>query len=857
MRPFYFALLLFLVGLSGCRWLPDVHEAPQIYSLNLQEGWEVEVIDQTPRMTATVPGVVHQDLIANDIIPDPFYGTNELKVQWLDTAEFKYYHTLSIPAEFYQQESIRLEFDGLDTYADIYLNDTLLLQTNNMFRAYELEIKHLIDSTRTNELTIHFKSPILENRARLNALPYAFPAGNDVADEKSSVFTRKAPFQFGWDWSPRLVTAGIWRDVRLVASSKTRILNTQFETVSLNEKKAELKAHVTIHSPVDVEAAALRILDDSLNHKWVHHTLNLKAGTHVYEVPFKLRNPKLWWPNGYGSQHLYRAEVLLEVNQRLQATAHDRFGLRTIELVQEADDIGTSFYFKVNGKPVFAKGANYIPQDVLLPRRDQRDVDELLLHAQAAHMNMLRVWGGGIYESDAFYDRCDELGLMVWQDFMFACTMYPGDEEFFGNVKAEVEDNVRRLRNHPSIVLWCGNNEIDVAWHNWGWQTQYAYTESDSAQLWNDYQALFHELIPGVLEELDPSRAYVSTSPLSNWGTPENFNHSSMHYWGVWHGREPFENYRTNVGRFMSEYGFQSFPSLSTIASFADTSGLTIEDEVMAHHQKSYIGNGMITQHLETYFNPGKDLESFLYLSQLTQAHGVGLAITNHRMKKGHCMGTLYWQLNDCWPGPSWSSIDYAGNWKALHHRVKKLYKAQVVLVDRAGEDVVAHVVTDGLFEFRGKVLVEWLAFDGTVLKQEEVTVNLSADENDRVWSQPFDAVWEGFDTTSTVLSFTLQTLEGRERDRTFFFGAAPKHLKLQQPELEYVVSENSKGYDVAVNTNTLVYALEVKLPGKGWWTENFMHLVPGKWKAISFLTKDEIEDFKKQVQFRSLVDTY
>ena len=351
------------------------------------------------------------------------------------------------------------------------------------------------------------------------------------------------------------------------------------------------------------------------------------------------------------------------------------------------------------------KGANYIPQDVFLPRVADDQYRKLIKQVKDANMNMLRVWGGGIYEKELFYELCDQNGILIWHDFMFAGSLYPNDSSFLENVKQEAIENVTRLRKHPSIALWCGNNEIEVAWGNWGWQNQYRYSSNDSVDIWDNYLHMFQSLLPEVVNELNPNVNYVSTSPLSNWGTPENFNHSSMHYWGVWHGRESFENFKTNVGRFMVEYGFQSFPSMETIRTFALDSSFSLESSTMMNRQKSYIGNGLITKHINNWFDAPTSFNDFVVKSQQVQSIGMQIAIQAHRHQSPHCMGTLFWQLNDCWPGPSWSVIDYYGKEKVAYETVKQNYKPIIAIYDFENREI--EIISELDKGFEGKVMLK------------------------------------------------------------------------------------------------------------------------------------------------------
>lgn len=647
-----------------CIFYSCSEKTPLITPIVLNGSWEFRQADKDRWYPATVPGVVHTDLLANELIEDPFWENNEQKLQWIGRKDWKYRTTFSVTKEQLTPANIELVFDGLDTYAEVSLNGTSIIKANNMFRQWKTDIKKQLQAGK-NQLEILFRSPVGYNQKKYNAYPYRLPSGSETREPRVGSFTRKAAYHFGWDWGPRFVSMGIWRPVRINSWNGARLSHVHCYTQSIASNEAKMMVKATIEA---TEATQVKIKIDSALLSY-----DLKPGTNTIEYPFVVKNPQLWWCNGQGKPHLYTLKVSLNDRGNM-SQQRLRYGIRTIELINKPDHIGTAFYFKLNGKPVFMKGANYIPQDVFLPRVTDKKYRKLIRDAKNAHMNMIRVWGGGVYEKDLFYDLCDENGLLVWQDFMFAGSLYPSDAEFMANVKQEIKENIIHLRNHPSIALWCGNNEIEVAWKNWGWQKKYGYSPQDSAKLWNDYLYLFHRVIPDQLAQYDPLRSYTTTSPLSNWGTAENFNHGSMHYWGVWHGREPFEKFGENVGRFMVEYGFQSFPGMETIKKFAADTSLSLASATMKNRQKSYIGNGLIAQHVEQYFAPSKSFEEFVVLSQKTQAKAYQMAIEQHLARQPHCMGTLFWQLNDCWPGPSWSVIDYYGKHKLAYDAVKKAF---------------------------------------------------------------------------------------------------------------------------------------------------------------------------------------
>lgn len=549
----------------------------QNISVELNQNWQFKNQKENQWYKAEVPGTVYTDLLANKLIPDPYYRDNESKLQWIDKADWEYKTIFSIDKETFRKKNIELVFDGLDTYADVYLNGKLILQADNMFRGWTVNVKNLL-KRNNNELHIKFYSA--QNKADSIAkarLPLVLPDNNRV-------YVRKAQFQFGWDWGPKFVGCGIWKGVKLIGWNGVKI------------------------------------------------------------VP----------------------SFAIEKN--------------TVKLIQQKDAIGTSFYFEKNAKPIYCKGANWIPADVFLPRVTKEEYRKLLLMAKEANMNMLRVWGGGVYESDDFYDLCDSLGIMVWQDFMFAGGMYPGDEAFMNNVREEVKYQVERLRHHPCIVLWCGNNEIDEAWKNWGWQKQFNLHGDDSAKVWNDYKRLFEDSLKKWVAEFDDTRPYVSTSPKNGWGRKESFTEGDSHYWGLWWGLEDWEVFENKTGRFVSEYGMQSMPNWNTIKNFTDSTDRYLYSPVLQAHQKAMDGFKKLNHYLTRYFIDSARLsrlsaEEYSYLTQCLQFYILRNSIATHRSKYPANMGTLLWQLNDCWPVTSWSITDFSRHPKAAWYAVKEAYR--------------------------------------------------------------------------------------------------------------------------------------------------------------------------------------
>jgi beta-mannosidase len=654
---FSLALLLFF----SCQETPIPSEKRIQLSLN----WTFKQTNKTEWYPATVPGTVHTDLYQNNLIGDPYWENNELKQQWIEKESWTYRNEFIVAESQLEFEHIALNFKGLDTYAQVYLNGVIILEANNMFRSWKKEIKEHLKIGK-NELLVVFTSPIVKHKNTVAHAKYQLPSGNENGTIQVSSYTRKAAYHFGWDWGPRFVTAGIWRPVRIESWNSLKIKQVHVQTLSVSDSLAELRFSVQLDETITEKSQTFMQINGQKK--------EVKPGTDAIQFDLTIDDPKLWWCNGSGEPNLYHFQIKLFQQNNCIDSLEQPVGIRKIELINERDSIGTSFYFKLNGEATFMKGANYIPQDLFLPRVDSARYLKLITQIKDLNINMIRVWGGGVYEQDLFYDLCDQNGILIWQDFMFAGSLYPTDEAFKNNVREEVKENVLRLRNHPCLALWCGNNEIEVAWNNWGWQKQYNYSPDDSIEIWHNYLSIFDTIIPEIIQEYSPLINYTRTSPLSNWGTAENFNHSSMHYWGVWHGPDNFDDYAKNVGRFMVEYGFQSYPTLSAIASFADDSSRSLKSSVMQNRQKSYVGNQLIEREIERYYGPATSFEDFLVKSQKVQAIALKKAIDQHFEHRPHCMGTLFWQLNDCWPGPSWSIIDYYGNEKVSFDVVKEKF---------------------------------------------------------------------------------------------------------------------------------------------------------------------------------------
>ena len=827
-------------------------------SKKLDDNWVFKCTSDSIWRPAIVPGTVHTDLLENNVIENPFFRNNEHNLQWVDKESWEYKTSFFLSEKEINFKNIQLIFNGLDTYSTVYLNDSLLFSSENMFLRYFVDVKRNL-KLGENGLKVIFKSPIKEGIKKHDSIGYTVPvSGNDLAiigkvkdGKQVSVFSRKAPYHFGWDWGPRLVTSGIWRPVELKMWNGVVISDFHINQISINEV-AKMVANIELSS--DEKNSV--VLDLFVNQKIViHQKISITKGKNSISIPFQIENPKRWWPNGMGEQALYDVQIKVSTANSIDSNAL-KIGLREIELVQKPDSIGAAFYFKINGIPTFAKGANYIPQDVFLPRVNKEKYKHILSSAAAANMNMIRVWGGGVYESDLFYDLCDSLGLMVWQDFMFACSMYPGNKEFFKSISLEAVDNVKRLRNHPSIVLWCGNNEVLSAWKRWGWENEAINNQSKeiASILWKTYETIFHEILPNTVDKHSPQTPYWSASPSSRTGIKSSNFSGDMHYWGVWWGGESFTAYETEIPRFMSEFGFQSFPEYNSVKKFTNENDHTIYSDVMKSHQRSSIGNKTIEKYLLRNYKKPKNFESFLYVSQLLQGYGIRLGTEAHRRNRDRCMGSLYWQLNDCWPVASWSSIDYYGKWKALHFEMKKAFSNVIISNHIENDSLICHVVSDSVNPFEGILMVSVLDFKGKELKA--LVKKAKVMPNSSIKELKFSL--QGFDKSTSFIKAALISNNKIIANSNYFL-APFKFLNLKKPEIEFEINRNRNEYELTFESNSLAIDVFLSLEKECSFSDNYFDLIPGEKKHI-FLKIDEEIDKKylyKNLKIVTLADTY
>ena len=814
-------------------------------TFDLNGTWQFRQQGSQKIYNGTVPGNVQTDLLKNKLIPDPYFRDNEAKVQWVSDTGWVYEKYFTIDASFFAHRNMDLVFEGLDTYANVYVNDSLVIVADNMFKEWVTPIKYVL-RVGYNKIRVEFLSVTKENRRRYSELKYKLPG-----DERT--VCRKAAYQFGWDFGPKIITMGIWKPVYIRYWDMVNVLDVRVVPRSKPDSVARMTAVFTLLSTLaDTASFKLSVNGD----EFFTGREGLKKGINVIRADFDILKPKLWWPNGMGKQTLYDMGYTIDFAGKRVADGGKKFGIRTVELVQQRDSIGRSFYFKVNGKQVFAKGANYVPMDLFPARVPDSAYESLIDDVAKAHMNMLRVWGGGIYERDKFYDLCDEKGILVWQDFMFANAMIPTSKEFITSVRDEVIQNIVRLRDHPSIVLWCGNNEIEEGWRHWGWQKQYGYSPEDSAEVYKTYWVVFNDVVANAVKKHDTLRPFIVTSPKFGWGNPQSMKEGDSHYWGVWWGKEPFSTYETKIPRFMSEYGFQACPDDQTIERFTAPGDRFRESAVMKAHQKHPTGYETIDEYMKREFREPKDYDMYRYLSQVLQAEGITGAIEAQRSAKPQCMGTLYWQLNDCWPGVTWSSRDYYGDKKALWYRSRVAYTDQFVTCDVQNDTLRVYATTDDgrpqqidfrmfLFNFKGEVM--W-SYDSNFLLEAHRTMLLA--------QAPVEYLLQNHSPDSVFLYLDMRNIIGIRSAKMYYF-VPLKDLALQKPAIETKVTEEEEGYMIEVSTNTQALYVRLSTDLAGEFSDNYFDLVPNLNRKILFRTKVRDPEFRKKLKILSLVDAW
>ena len=801
-----------------------------------------------------IPGTVLSGLLAAGKIKDPFYRTNEDATRALFWKDYVFTRTFDVDEELLAQQHIVLVCEGLDTLAEISINGTFLAKTDNMHRTWKFQAKKLLHPGK-NEIQIVFRSVLrfiedypYEAHKKINYIPCGSMKGNQLL--------RKAHSMFGWDWGPQTIDAGIFRDIYLQGYSHARIEDIRIH--QQHAKNVSVQTSITLSESVPGQKLCVELSEDGAD-KPLQTKLCKTNADGVAAVDFVIENPKLWWPNDYGDQPLYivRTTLLDEDGTSLESITR-RIGLRTLTISQEKDEWGNEFAFCVNGVKIFTRGGNYIPDDCLYTRITEKKLDYILESCRRAHFNCVRVWGGGYYPSDAFYDLCDEKGLIVWQDLMYACNVYDVTDAFAENCRQETYDNVRRLRHHASLGLWCGNNEIESAWDHWGdFQKETPYLRAD-------YIRLFEEVLPKAVQEADGETFYWHSSPSSGgcFDNPDDANRGDTHYWDVWHGQKPFTDYRKYFFRFCSEFGFQSFPCAKTVNSFTLEDDRNIFSRVMESHQKNDAANGKMLYYLSENLRYPKDLTHLLYASQVLQGMAIKYGVDHWRRNRGRCMGTLYWQINDDWPAPSWSSIDYFGRWKALHYMAQKFYAPHAVSMTLEDHRCHVYFSNESFKTTEYSLTLSIRDLSGNVLETYETKGNspaFSAIETAVVdicsWEDQKDDVF----LEAVIHTKDQKVLKDVETLVPY------KYLNLKNPVISTEAEETNDAFILHISSDCFAPFVALDFDDADViFSDNFFHLTDKTVQDIIVKKEDILqghfenaEDFRKRLQILSLGTSY
>lgn len=827
----------------------------------LAGAWTLQREDSPQQWKARLPGDNLSALLEAGVVEDPYYGTNELALQWLGRSGWRFERTFSLPAEATSRKYHYLHLDSVDTVARVLVNRHEVAAQENMFRAIRADLTgRLIGGENT--LTVAIRGP--EERAveKAATLPYPVPHQYYPVQSPHRNLLRKVQCHSGWDWGPALMVSGIYGEMYIGATDRERI-----ESVRLFVRRgADSRWEVDVVTELFLYEAGEVSLSATLAGERESKRLSLATGTSTATLTLTVKDPELWWPNGYGDQPLYEVQVESDHDSWSGKTA-----FRTLELRNEEDSYGTSLLFRINGTDLFAKGANWIPADAMPSRQTDELITRLLEDAREAHMNMIRVWGGGQYESNHFYNECDRLGLLIWQDFMFSCSLYPSDREFLASVRGEVSFQVKRLQHHPSIALWCGNNE------NVGALTWFDVSRTNRDRYIIDYDRLNEGAVGSVVRDLDPSRPWWPSSPAAGPGDfSDNWHDDSrgdMHYWSVWHEGKPFEAYYEVTPRFCSEFGFQSFPSAETVATFAPPEERNVTSPLMDHHQRSEGGNEIIISTIARYFRFPSRFEEFIYLSQVQQAMAISTAVEYWRSRRPVCMGALYWQLNDLWPVASWSSVEYTGRWKLLHYAARRFFRpVQLILIPGEEQQTEAYLVNDTLEPVTGTLTYTLRSFDGTVLAQERLERSVEPESSFRAAVVPPPAAAERPATAtarreprapgSYFLEAHFEPTAGstaapdQEPMRAISLSAVPKRCELGRATVSAEIRGGRETVEVELATDLPVFYVSLEVPDPlVRFSDNGVHLMPGEARVIKVERKNGHESgwFQRELTLRTL----
>jgi len=791
-------------------------------------------------MEARVPGVVHLDLVRSKKMQHPYYGLNELGFREVEHKDWCYKKRFLVDEDLLKFDNLQLVFEGLDTFATVRVNGQKARSLSNMFYEHRIDVKDLLKKGE-NVIAVRFDSPI----KTLEKMYGARDVKLSGAFYSPGVYGRKAQYSFGWDWGPRLPTSGIWRPVWLKAYDICRIDSFHFRSeTDPSGKDARAVVEVSLDAFRDEEVDVVVSLGGHGYAGRKSEKRKLTIGENHLTFEFDVKDPKLWWPNGHGDPVLYDLEITLTKDRTILDKLSKKVGFRNIEVVQEKDEEGKTFYFKVNGVPIFCKGANWVPADSFLPQVTRDRYDYLLTKAKEANMNMLRVWGGGIYESEDFYDLCDEKGIMVWQDFMFACAEYPEEDWFLDECRKEAEEVVKRLRNHASLAIWCGNNEND-----WGFKAGW-FGKRDRFY----GHTIYHKILPEVCSRFDPSTFYWPSSPYGG-DDPNSQSEGDRHSWDVWSGMKDYSEYLKDNGRFVSEFGFQSLPSMETIVKFTAPEDRYPQSKVMEHHNKQVNGPERLVWFLSHHFKVPSDLKTFAYLTQVNQGEAMKAGIMHWRRRKFKTAGALIWQLDDCWPVASWSLIDYYGDLKASYYYTKRAFDSVALSLVLNGDSIEAWVTNDLLDEKKGNLEIAAFNPDDKKTFSKTCKVEVPVNSSKLITRIALSEIKKA-DPTNVAVVGILKVKGLRERYDTLFLDE-PKYIAFRKPKIRFTsvkdLDKSKKRFELRIVSDTLVKALSLQIKGaKASFGDNCFDMIPGIERTIEVTLEKPAKtgDLQKKMQF-------
>ena len=821
--------------------------------LQLHENWQLCNIRQLDWIPAQIPGDIYAALLKTGKMPDPFFGDNEYQAKALMEEDYEYRTVFNYEeAQFKDCQEVILRFDGIDTIADIYLNGCCLGKVDNMHRIWEFPVGELLENGK-NTLRVIIRSPL---KFMAETFKKYKNRGNEDTIE-GFMHLRKAHYMCGWDWGACLPDGGIFRPVTLLGIETARLDSVYIRQVH-KDGKVLLVPEVDVETVDEEESEA----DGYEGAQALEYQVTVTApnGTKTIwdDCPdeMEIENPQLWWPNGLGEQPLYQVQVDLKAGDKIVDTWCRKIGLRALTMHREKDQWGESFAHEVNGYQVFAMGADYIPEDNLLQRTSRERTRELLLQCKRANFNTVRVWGGGYYPEDWFFDLCDELGLMVWQDFMFACSMYPAEGALLDNIHQEAVDNVKRLRNHACIALWCGNNECQDAWLGWGWKCEIERQNKEYAdKIWAQYRQQYHVTLPGVVREYAPGTFYWPSSPFAFEGEMSGTTDGDRHYWSVWHGKAPISDYDSEKSRFFSEYGFQSFPEFDSVKRYAPyPEDWDIRSEVMMSHQRGGDhANGLIETYLLNEYKKPRDFRAFLYMNHVLQGDAIKTAIESHRRQMPYNMGTLFWQHNDCWPVASWASRDYYGRWKAQHYYTRKVYDDILISPVVEGDDLKVYAVSDRLENTSGRLQLQVCRFDGTVVYHWDKSVGISGNDSRVCFSAPLAKLLEGADRGTVYVRVDYTDKSGRVYHNNYCLDKQ-KNMNYPKVDLQTEVRSIEGGYEVTVSTDKFARAVCLSVAdNESVYSDNYFDVQPKSSVQVQVRTRLSAEAFNASLRLTCL----